>query len=68
MGEWGTPLRAGKGRPSPSHPSPPLSALPWLPGLLPALLHISLGHQGGSEDSSGALESSEGARKSDTLF
>lgn len=43
------------------------SALPWLLGLLPALFQVSLGHQGGSEDSSGALEPSEGARKSDTL-
>ena len=36
------------------------SAFCWLPGILPALFLISLGHHGGSEDSSGALEPLEG--------
>lgn len=43
---------------------PLLSPAPWAP---PSPAPLSLGHQGGSEDSSGALEPSEGARKSDTL-
>lgn len=54
--------------PSPARSLPPSPHLPPpLPGPLPAPLHVSVGHQGGSEDSSGALEPSKGARKSDTL-
>lgn len=44
----------------------PPSALSWRPEA--SHPHISLGHQGGSEDSSGAQEPAKGARKSDTLF
>lgn len=76
--ESGNTLQSWKQRPPPFHLLPSTvqmwlqSAFPWLPGLLPALLlpalhHLSPGHQGGSKDSSGALEPFEGARESDTL-
>lgn len=63
----GPPPLGWSERPPPSHLFPSALGPPGLPGRLPALLHVSGGHRGASEDSSGAPETSNGAGKSDTL-